>query len=122
MRRQNDSEWSIDSVAVHAGEGTYRTDATATTTPIFMTSSFHYQSSEDLDAVFGNDVPGFVYSRYGNPTTRAFESAVARLEETEDAIAYSSGMAAIYAAKRFTSPPATPCWRPRMSTAPAMPY
>lgn len=98
MRSQDDKTWSIDSVAVHAGEGTYRSEAMATTTPIFMTSSFHYESSEDLDAVFSNDVPGYVYSRYGNPTTRAFETAVARLEGTEDAVAYASGMAAIYAA------------------------
>lgn len=63
-----------------------------------MTSSFHYQASDELDQVLGNEKPGFSYSRYGNPTTRAFESAVARLEGTDDAIAFASGMAAIYAA------------------------
>lgn len=63
-----------------------------------MTSSFHYESSHDLDQVLGNEQPGYSYSRYGNPTTRAFETAVARLEGTDDAIAFSSGMAAIYAA------------------------
>lgn len=63
-----------------------------------MTSSFHYQASDELDQVLGNEKSGFSYSRYGNPTTRAFECAVARLEGTDDAIALSSGMAAIYAA------------------------
>ena len=63
-----------------------------------MTSSFHYESTDQLDQVMGNERPGFSYTRYGNPTTRAFETAVARLEDAEDAIAFSSGMAAIYAA------------------------
>lgn len=100
MSRQNrnDSGWSIESLAVHAGEGTYASAAVSTTTPVFMTSSFHYESSDELDQVLGNEKPGYSYSRYGNPTTRAFETAVARLEGTDDAIAFSSGMAAIYAA------------------------
>jgi cystathionine gamma-synthase/methionine-gamma-lyase len=92
------SNWSVESIAVHAGEGTYPSDAVATSTPVFMTSSFHYASTDELERVLGNETPGFVYTRYGNPTTRAFETAVARLEGTEDAIALSSGMAAIYAA------------------------
>ncbi|MDQ4044260.1 MAG: PLP-dependent aspartate aminotransferase family protein [Chloroflexota bacterium] len=97
-RTRNDADWAIESVAVHAGEGTYQTEATSTTTPIFMASAFHFDSSDDLEAVIGNERPGFTYGRYGNPTTRAFESAVARLESAGDAIAFSSGMAAIYAA------------------------
>lgn len=92
------SDWSTASVAVHAGEGTYPSDAIATSTPVFLTSSFHYPSTDELERVLGNEQPGFVYTRYGNPTTRAFETAVARLEGTDDAIALASGMAAIYAA------------------------
>lgn len=95
---RNDSSWSVESVAVHAGEGTYQSDAVSTTTPVFMTSSFHYDSTDRLEQAFANEVPGFVYSRYGNPTTQAFETAVARLEGAEGAMAFSSGMAAIYAA------------------------
>jgi cystathionine gamma-synthase/methionine-gamma-lyase len=95
---RNDASWSIESVAVHAGEGTWRTEATSTTTPIFMASAFHFESSDELEAVIGNERPGFTYGRYGNPTTHAFETAVARLEGADDAIALSSGMAAIYAA------------------------
>lgn len=92
------SDWSTASIAVHAGEGTYPSDAVATSTPVFLTSSFHYPSTDELERVLGNEDPGFVYTRYGNPTTRAFETAVARLEGTDDAIALASGMAAIYAA------------------------
>jgi len=97
-QHRNDSQWSIESLAVHAGEGTYQSSAVSTTTPIFMASSFHYESTDELDRVLGNEAPGYSYGRYANPTTRAFESAVARLEGSEDALAFSSGMAAIYAA------------------------
>lgn len=83
---------------MHAGEGAYQIEAMSTTTPIFMASAFHYDSSDELEAVIGNEKPGFTYGRYGNPTTHAFEAAVARLEGTDDATAFSSGMAAIYAA------------------------
>ncbi len=84
--------------AVHAGERGPRPDFTPTATPIYPTSSFSYDDAETLDAVFGNERAGYVYSRYGNPTTRALEEAVAALEETEDAVAYASGMAAVHAA------------------------
>lgn len=96
------SDWSVASIAVHAGEGSYPSDAVATSTPVFLTSSFHYPSTDELEQVLGNETPGFVYTRYGNPTTRAFETAVARLEGTDDAIAVSSGMAAIHAALALT--------------------
>jgi cystathionine gamma-synthase/methionine-gamma-lyase len=88
----------LASRAVHAGERPPRPDFTPTTTPIFPASSFFYDDTAELDAVFGNERPGYVYTRYGNPTTRALEVAVADLEGTEDAVAYASGMAAVYGA------------------------
>jgi cystathionine gamma-synthase/methionine-gamma-lyase len=51
-----------------------------------------------LNAVFGNERSGYVYTRYANPTTTALESAIASLEVTEDAVAFASGMGAVYAA------------------------
>ncbi|MGH2532341.1 MAG: trans-sulfuration enzyme family protein [Thermomicrobiales bacterium] len=84
--------------AVHAGERPPRPDFTPTTTPIYSSSAYFYDDAATLDAVFGNEREGYVYTRYGNPTTRAMESAVAALEGTEDAVAFASGMAAIHAA------------------------
>ncbi|MFL5760970.1 MAG: trans-sulfuration enzyme family protein [Thermomicrobiales bacterium] len=84
--------------AVHAGERAPRPDFTPTTTPIYLSSSFSYDSTDDLDAIFGNDREGYVYTRYGNPTTRAFEEAVANLEGTDESVAFASGMAAVHAA------------------------
>lgn len=95
---QNDApEPGFATRAVHAGERAGAPDFTPTTTPIYPSSSFFYDDTETLDAVFGNERPGYVYTRYGNPTIRALETAVAALEGTDDAVAYASGMAAIHA-------------------------
>ncbi|MDP9362845.1 MAG: PLP-dependent aspartate aminotransferase family protein [Chloroflexota bacterium] len=84
--------------AVHAGERAPRPDFTPTVTPIYPATAFVYDETDVLDAVFGNERAGYVYSRYANPTTTALEEAVAALEGTEDAVAYASGMAAVHAA------------------------
>lgn len=84
--------------AVHAGERAAKPDFTPTSTPIYPASAFVYDETDTLDAVFGNERAGYVYSRYGNPTTNALEVAIASLEGTEEAVAYASGMAAVHAA------------------------
>lgn len=83
---------------MHSGEHALRPDFSPTVTPIYAASAFVYDDTETLDAVFGNERDGFVYTRYGNPTTAALETAIAALEGTEAAVAYASGMAAIHAA------------------------
>ena len=52
----------------------------------------------ELDTVFGGGKPGYVYARFANPTTTAWEKAVAVLEGADEAVAFASGMAAIHAA------------------------
>jgi cystathionine gamma-synthase/methionine-gamma-lyase len=84
--------------AVHAGERPAKPDFTPTAMPIYLSTSFSYDDAATSEAIFGNERPGYVYTRYGNPTTRALEAAIAALEGTEDAIAFASGMAAIHAA------------------------
>jgi cystathionine gamma-synthase/methionine-gamma-lyase len=84
--------------AVHAGERPPPPDFIPTSTPIYPASSYMYPQLGDLDAVFGNERPGYVYGRYGNPTVQAMETAIAALEGTDDAIAFGSGMAALHAA------------------------
>lgn len=88
---------SIFTLAVHAGERGPRPDFTPTVTPIYNSISYIYESMEDLDAVFARERPGYVYTRYGNPTVTALEKAVAALEGGEEAMAFASGMAAIHA-------------------------
>ncbi|HBO12509.1 MAG TPA: O-succinylhomoserine sulfhydrylase [Halieaceae bacterium] len=64
--------------------------------PIYTTSSYVFASCEEAAARFAGDSPGNVYSRYTNPTVRAFEERLAALEEGESAVATASGMAAIF--------------------------
>ena len=84
--------------AVHSGERPRRPNFTPTATPIYPSVSYLADDPETQDAIFGGEQAGYVYTRHGNPTVRALEVAIAALEETEDAIAYGSGMAALQAA------------------------
>jgi cystathionine beta-lyase/cystathionine gamma-synthase len=88
----------IHTQAVHAGEGGTRPDFTPVSTPIYHTVGYVYDSMDDLDAIFGDSRPGFVYPRYGTPTNQALERAMAVLEGGEAALSFASGMAAIHAA------------------------
>src|SRR5919197_2188022 len=58
---------------------------------------FDYWPAAEQDAVFGNGRPGYVYGRYGTPTTAALEEALADLDGTEAAVCFVSGMSAIHA-------------------------
>lgn len=84
--------------AVHAGERVKPAGFTPVASPIMPSVGYLYDSMDDLDAVFANEKPGYVYARYTSPTLSAFETAVASLEGGEAALAFSSGMAAIHAA------------------------
>ncbi len=84
--------------AVHAGERIPSGNQIPVTTPIAPSVSYVYESMDEMDAVFANTHPGYIYARYSTPTVAAFELAVANLEEGEAAMAYASGMAAIHAA------------------------
>ena len=62
---------------------------------MFLTSSYVFRTAADAAARFAGEVPGNVYSRYTNPTVRAFEERIAALEGAEQAVATASGMSAI---------------------------
>lgn len=61
---------------------------------LFLTSSYVFESAEVAAQSFSNEIEGNVYSRYTNPTVRSFEKRLALMEEAEQAVATSSGMAA----------------------------
>src|SRR5919108_1458257 len=92
-----ESSLSFATQAVHAGERAPKPDFIPVNTPIYQSASFVYDTIETMDAIFGGERPGYVYTRYGNPTVSALERAVATLEGGETAVAYASGMAAIHA-------------------------
>ena len=65
--------------------------------PIFMTSSFVFDSAEQAKALFAGEEQGLVYSRYGNPNTNEFIDKLCAMEGTEDGLATATGMAAMFA-------------------------
>lgn len=65
-------------------------------TPLYMTSSFVFDSADHGRALFANEQEGNVYSRYTNPTTDEFIDKICRLEGAQDGIATASGMAAVF--------------------------
>jgi O-succinylhomoserine sulfhydrylase len=66
-------------------------------TPLFLTSSFTYNSAEEMASAFANDEPNVnIYSRFSNPTVDEFIHKMAALEGTEDGVATGTGMAAIF--------------------------
>lgn len=64
--------------------------------PLYLTSSFVFDDAEQARAMFADEIPGNIYSRYSNPNPDEFITKLCQLEGTEDGIATSSGMAAMY--------------------------
>ena len=79
--------------AVRGGEKPDSVGAVAT--PIYETSVFAFTNTKGLIDVINERAEGYLYTRYDNPTVRAVEKKMAILEGSEDAAAFSSGMAAI---------------------------
>src|SRR5438477_4616744 len=84
--------------AVHAGERHAAPHGQPVSTPIYTAATYTYPSMREMDRVFGGEVPGYVYSRYGNPTNAALEEVMRVAEGGAAACVYGSGMAALHAA------------------------
>lgn len=95
MSDQQDDLPGFDTRAVR--EGQLRTEFGAHGDPIFTTSSFVFRSAAEAAARFSGSEPGFIYSRFTNPSVDAFERRLAALEGGERCVAFASGMAAITA-------------------------
>ena len=78
---------------VHAG--TLRSQFGETSEALFLTQGYVYPSAEECEARFTGKDPGYVYSRYSNPTMDMFEQRMAALEGAEAARATATGMAAV---------------------------
>jgi O-succinylhomoserine sulfhydrylase len=64
--------------------------------PLYLTSSFVFEDAEQARAMFADEIPGNIYSRYSNPNTNEFIEKLCILEGAEDGITTASGMAAMY--------------------------
>ena len=83
----------MDTLAIRAGQ--VRTGEGENSEPMFLTSSYVFDSAAQAAARFAGEDDGNVYSRYTNPTVRNFEQRLAALEGAEAGVATASGMAAI---------------------------
>lgn len=83
--------------AIHAGEAADPTTG-AHNTPIYQTATYAFHSLEEKDAILSGEREGYIYSRYGNPTSHAFETKLAALEGAEAGLVAASGMGVISAA------------------------
>jgi O-succinylhomoserine sulfhydrylase len=64
--------------------------------PIYMTSGFVFDDSEQARALFSEEIKGQIYSRYSNPNTDEFVDKMIALEHAEDGVAVASGMSAMF--------------------------
>ena len=88
--------WRAATMLVHGG--TMRSQFGETSEALFLNSGFVYRTAEEAEARFSGDAPGYVYSRFANPTVTMFEQRMALLEGAQAARATASGMAAVTSA------------------------
>ena len=79
---------------IHAG--TLRSQFGETSEALFLTQGFVYDSAEQCEARFIGTEPGYLYSRFSNPTVNMFETRMAAFEGAESARATATGMAAVH--------------------------
>jgi O-succinylhomoserine sulfhydrylase len=91
----NNKKWNLETKLIR--EGLNRSQFGETSEPIYMTSSYVYDSPEQAEARFKGDEEGFIYSRYGNPTVQMFEDRLASIENADKCFATATGMAAVFA-------------------------
>jgi cystathionine beta-lyase/cystathionine gamma-synthase len=94
----SETKRDITTKLVHSGERRALPDAMPVSTPIYASATFTYETMQEIDDVFAGEKQGFIYTRYGNPTTAALEEVVREVEEGAVACAYATGMAAVHAA------------------------
>ena len=84
----------FSTLAVHAGEARQK-PGDSITDPIFCTSTYTFESTASLLEFIEQKLPREEYGRYGNPIEKTVEKKLAALDGGEDAILFSTGMAAI---------------------------
>src|SRR5690606_5312803 len=76
--------------------GAQKTPFREHSSPLFLTSSFTFEDAEQARAMFCDEIPGNIYSRFSNPNTTEFIEKFCALEGTEDGVAVASGMSAMF--------------------------
>jgi len=89
-------DWELETRAVRGGMA--RSPYGEISEALYLTQSFAYDSAEAADRRFSGEEPGFIYQRFGNPTTQMFEDRLALMEGAQSCRATASGMAAVHIA------------------------
>jgi O-succinylhomoserine sulfhydrylase len=84
-----------ETLLVHGGA--LRSQFGETSEAMFLTQGYVYERAEDAEALFKDERPGFIYSRFSNPTVAMFEERMRLLEGAEASRATATGMAAVTA-------------------------
>jgi len=94
MSNNNSSDdFAFDTLAIRAG--VLRSNFNENAEALYLSSSFVHEDAATAALRFSNQAPGFVYSRFSNPTVDMFQSRLAALEGGEACVATSSGMSAV---------------------------
>ena len=88
-------DFDFETAAVRAGIA--RSQFNEHSEALYLTSSFVFDNAAQAAARFQSDEPGYIYSRFTNPTVTAFQERLAALERAEACIATASCMSAILA-------------------------
>ncbi|TDT61055.1 O-acetylhomoserine aminocarboxypropyltransferase/cysteine synthase family protein [Fonticella tunisiensis] len=89
-----DKKLRFETLQVHGGQGV-DSETKSRAVPIYQTSSYVFDDTQDAADLFSLKKQGNIYTRIGNPTTDVFEKRIAALEGGVGAVATSSGMSAI---------------------------
>jgi len=87
------ARYRLETRMVHSG--TLRSQFGETSEALYLTQGYVYDSAEQCEARFKGEDPGFIYSRYSNPTIAMFERRMIELEGAEAARSTATGMAAV---------------------------
>jgi O-succinylhomoserine sulfhydrylase len=90
----DDATYAPQTLAVRGG--LTRSGFDETSEALFLTSGYVYESAEQAEAAFKDEVDHYIYSRYGNPTVAMFEERLRLMEGAEACFATATGMAAVW--------------------------
>ncbi len=85
--------FETNAIRTQAGQSDFREHSV----PLYLTSSFTFEDAEQARALFADELPGNIYTRFSNPNNTELIEKLCQLEGTEDGIPTASGMAAMFA-------------------------
>jgi cystathionine gamma-synthase/methionine-gamma-lyase len=88
----------IETQAVHAGDRKKLGPYIPVTTPVYTAATYIYESTAEIDRVFGHQQPGYAYSRWDSPNNAALEEVLTVMEGGHGSLACASGMVALHTA------------------------